>query len=718
MKLSAGRLALTFCEKSGVVREIRDSLTDTVLAGNASDNPFLLELNEGEFTSEFASFEINGTDSAAALVWRLDKGVVINARVSSEGGMFAFRVNVENNGGSCLCGIEYPLLDGFGKLSERDAVAHSFATGFMVDDPLDNFAEENDGFRHMPYPESFSGASMQFFTYYTEGFGLYFGANDGCFRTKWLDFYKHNGGLRASHAYGYEDIGEGKPLNMDWDFLFGATEGGWYSACEIYRRWALKQVWCRPRLTDGEETAPRTRRADWLDSVGAAAFGVTASQDRSKWIERYGRDFGPVFHITGPDWPNTPQTYGRGIPGGYEDWFPTRFNKNNIEAMKRQGDKFAPFEFDFLIAVEKSDADVIRKNLQKWPKAPKSVDKYTFNMLCPICEYTQNLHITRDVRVAEESGCDAMYYDISANNILQNCMSAEHGHPVGAGSRMTAAYREIYRKTREAMSAARGKYIPLGTEMMNEVFIDVLDFYQARANAQPCSSLETWPYRQLIRRGRARIIPMFQYVYSGFAPLRLDGWGKLTRECGDIVYHTIAKTYLWGGLFEVNSEYSPMEVIDADGENKPEEHYCDFKKRGYLYGTEIAAYLGKFARMRAGKLGRFLARGEMLRPPELKCRRILRTYYQYNHSEKVMEQNDYGIIALDAVIGQAWRLDGQTAVFIANTSAFNEECELKLPWQGEYYAAREPEFDPRPAAPDEFGKFTLLPCETLVILVR
>lgn len=62
--------------------------------------------------------------------------------------------------------------------------------------------------------------------------------------------------------------------------------------------------------------------------------------------------------------------------------------------------------------------------------------------------------------------------------------------------------------------------------MMNEVFIDCLDYYQARANAQPCSFLETGIFRNIIKQGKAKLIPMFQYVYSGYAPLRMDGWVK------------------------------------------------------------------------------------------------------------------------------------------------------------------------------------------------
>jgi hypothetical protein len=257
--------------------------------------------------------------------------------------------------------------------------------------------------------------------------------------------------------------------------------------------------------------------------------------------------------------------------------------------------------------------------------------------------------VKRDERVVAESDCDGMYYDISANNIIKTCMSEDHGHTVGAGAAMTNAYKRIYRETKTALSRQAGRYIPLGTEMINETLIDELDYYQARANAQPNSSLETWPIRPLIRKNAARIIPLFKYVYSQYAPLRCDGWGKLTAETGDLIYHSIAKTYLWGGLFEINLEYSEHEYIDGET-NKGEEHFYHFERKGFDYQGNIARFIGDCALLRLGRYGKPLVYGEMLKTPEVQCRAVYRTYYMYNHGKQSEEQNDRGIILLDTVL--------------------------------------------------------------------
>lgn len=677
---NSGRLELAVDRETGAIRRVTDLRTGTVMAESSRGEAFILEREQNDFSSDYKTFTFKEEPGRLDLCWQCEDGVSVCASIQDRDGAVAFTARAQGNRDFPLCSLEYPLINGIKSiLGDEDYLAHAYATGFLVQNPHGAFEKEGDGLRHMPYPESFSGASMQFFTYYAKGLcGLYFAAEDGGFYQKWLNFYKSGDALRASQAFGYEDVGPGKPVESHWDFLLKATDGDdWYEACDIYKKWALEQVWCRRgRLED----RPDSEKAGWLlEDTGAATFGINGMHDRAKWIRKYRQAVGaPIFHVTGPDWPRVPQTYGSGVPGGYPDWFPTRFHPENVKAWQEDGSHFAPFEFDFLVDPEKGDGEKLKASLQKWPEKPKSRDGYKFNMLCPLCGYTRDLHVERDRRVVKESGADAMYYDISANNILKTCMDEGHGHPVGAGREMTEGYREIYRDTRDALTRDRGKYIPLGTEMINETLIDVLDFYQARANAQPCSALELWPFRPLLRLNRAWLIPMFQYVYSGYAPVRMDGWGKLAAEGGSLIYHTIAKTYLWGGLFEINSEYSPMEVIDGEGENSSEEHYCALEPRNYRFDEGIAAYIRKFASLRTGQYGKFLAYGEMLRPPKVDCESVPRTYLQYNLSAGTAEQNTSGAIARESVLAQAYRLGEETAVFLANTTDRPQTAKIGL----------------------------------------
>jgi len=709
-------LRLELGERDGVIRRLCDKRRGIdYLGANAAENgdPFRLETDDGA-SSAFEAFEWSAEGEAAnaldapeageadggcavpaaggvragtravSLTWRLAEGLAVHARISHEPGEGALRFgcSLVNRSERRVHSLEYPIFPGIGAVTERgedDYVAHPFATGVQVRNPLKYFAAGGVGMRYMPYPESFSGASMQFFAYYGLGRGgLYFAAIDGGGHPKWLNFYKGGLGLlEASFIHGCEDIGPGRGIEPPYEVEAAFLDGdGWYEAADRYRSWAEEQPWC-----GGGKLADRAEEAGvWLyRDMGVATFGINAGSDRTAWLHAYHRYIGtPMFHVLGPDWTHAPQTFGSGVPGGMDDWFPTRFHSANIEAMKQYGDKYAPFEFDYLYHFDGADGELGRAAAQRFPEAKKSVDAYNFPFLCPAHPYTHDFHVRRDMELQRTADVDAIYYDISANNILKVCMDESHGHPVGAGRQIEEAYRRNYADTKAAMAATSGRYVPIGTEMMNETLLDLIDFYQARAGGQPAAPLELWPLRDLLKTGDAELIPMFGYVYHDYGGLRLDGWGKLVREIGDLFYYTVARTYLWGGLYELNYEYSPMEAL-AGAENPPEEHYYRFDPRGYAFGEERAAYVGLYARLRIGKANPYWAFGRMLKPLEYDCAQVELEWFHYNHGKETPEYNVSGRLTVDAVVHSAWQYrEESVGLFFANVTGEPQRISVRL----------------------------------------
>ncbi len=656
---------LGISKDTGAVVLLRDKSRNLTYVDSKGSKPFQIVINE-EFINEFMEFNFEVEDNAIDLTWIISSGLTLHGRVALDNaGQLSFTSNLMNETDKTVLAKEYPIIGHINQLDGDDAFAHPFATGVLFHNPLDAFATDGGGLRFMPYPEGFSGATMQFFTYYTQDIGgLYCAAYDGDYHQKWLNFYRHDDKLELSMMTGYEDIGAGKNVESDFPFVIEFTNGnGWYEAADRYKAWAMNQEWC----TEGVQYLKADNdKATWLlEDVGLSTFGINAGYDRTKWLKQYSEDVGaPIFHVLGPDWSRVDQTFYKGIPGGYRDWFPTKFDQENLAFIKRNGDYFAPFEFDFLVDTKKSDGYNLAKNLQIFPPKTWSVDKYNFSMLCPYTEYTKNLHMSRDVQVFKEANVDSMYYDISANNLIKICLNPDHGHPVGGGNVLTQAYKDVYKGTQEALNEEADRYIPLGTEMICETYIDSLDYYQARAWAQPCSALETWPIASLIKSGQAEVIPMFEYVYHEYAPVRMDGWGKLVSEIGQLYYHTVAKVYLWGGLYEINHEYSPMEVLDGE-ENASEEHYYPFKPRGYAYDKERAEYLEQYANLRIGLGNEYLAYGIMQRPLELKNKNTTKyNWFHYNH-----DRDSKGVIELPSIVHSVFKSPEQNkvALFFANT---------------------------------------------------
>ncbi len=683
--ISNERLLIGFSDEDGSVLKLADKKRGIVYVDCAEGQhspPFEIDLGSG-LVRKGGKFRFH-TDAAedgtvvCSLEWKLPEARVrVEARISlakdAEEAVFTSRV--VNEGQGRVLALKYPVIGGLGPISaggQDDYLVHPYATGFCVHDPFHNFAAEGTGFASMPYPESFSGCSMQFLAYYgkTRG-GLYAAAYDPDCHMKWLNFCRRGSGLELSLMYGFDDAAPGKGTAAGYPFVVRLLPaGGWHRAADLYKRWAVRQKWCAKGTLASRAEGDK---AKWLlEDVGLATFGIDASRDRSRWLKRYHElTRTRIFHITGPDWPKAGQNYGGRICGGYDDWFPVRFDPGNLRTIRENGDYYAPFEFDAIVDPRGADGEELRANRMQLPERTYSLDGYRFHILCPATGYAKKLHVERDRELMAETGCDALYYDISANNLLPVCMDAAHEHRPGAGGAITRAFKENYEATRAAVTERAGKYVPIGTEMMNEVFLDDLDFYQARAWAEPASAFEGGAFRALLKSGEMRAVPLFSYVYHEYGAQRLDGWGKLVGEIGDLFYHTVAKTYLWGGIYELNYEYSPMEAVEGV-ENDPAEHYCPFKKEGFALREDRAAYLAQFAGLRTGCGNQYLAYGRMLPPLELDTPAHEFTWMHYNCSADWAEYHDSGVYTADSVVTSSWMSVGSenpsVGIFFANTT--------------------------------------------------
>lgn len=708
-------IRIGFSEQTGAIMRLEDLARAQVYIDISDERDqryaaIRIHLGDGmrEFPGAFAG--ASTTPTGIELIFSCEQGIVVTCKARISGGKVYFSFSATNSGSAVIHAIEYPVFPGLHRIAGqgKDFLAHPYATGVLLKDPLMHLNHDGAGLRFMPYPESFSGASMQFFTYYGVGKGgLYFASHDANMHLKWLNFYHMHWCLEASHIRGNEDMRPGNGLEMDYEFVVAPTPGNdWYEAADIYRKWATAQHWCaKGRLFD----LPDDQKSRWLlEKVGLCTFGINAMHDRTAWLKRYHDDLRtPIFHVLGPDWTREPQTFGYGVPGGYHDWVPTRFSKANLDAIRCQGDYFAPFEFDFLVDLGKDDSDNLERNLMHFPKDGMSFDDYHFQILCPHTRYTKDLHRERDLQIHREAAVDSMYYDISANNLMMACTDERHGHPVGGTAQINQGFKDVYQDTKRALQAQASKYVPIGTELMNEIFINDLDYYQARSWGQPSSSLEFWPIRCHILSGAAEVIPMFSYVYSGYGPLRMDGWGKLVEETDEFFHHVVARVYLWGALYEINHEYSPMEALNGKI-NASSEHYFHFPEVDYAYSPGRAAYLAEYAALRVGRANRYLAYGRMLSPPCIDAKLVEMPYYHYNHAENDSSYDTRGAARVPDVLVSAWQapVGGSWAVLLANTTGSERVVSIsidkrKYGMDGTYEAMAYDRFEPTEEIPGQ-----------------
>jgi hypothetical protein len=633
--------------------------------------PWRILLLDGAVLERPASFRAEQRGEALELVWSSERGDIVRATITLPAGApnATFEVALEQADGSPAEAIEYPVLGGIGALGgdgRDDRLLHSYATGFLFENPTALFGGEGDGpergVLHSPYPEGFSGSALQLMAYYSAGRGgFYFATEDATGAQKWLNFFgEGDGHCRAAFAHGSADLSA--PLAPEYPVVVGAlTEGTWTEAADRYKAWAVNQPWCSRPL------AERPAAERWLhEEIGVVTFGINASLDRSRWLRTISELAGtPVLHVLGPNWTKERQDYESRLPGGLDDWFPAQFHPANLAAIREAGDRWAPFLFDLLFGKAGSDVDEGTAALQSVPVPVLSFDKYEFPFLCPTTPFLQDLHRERDARIAEEYGADAIYYDISANNVIKRCYSDAHGHPRGGGAFLVDAYRDLY-----STPAA-----PRGTELVNEVFLDRLDFYQARAEASPVSSFEADRFRNWMKDGRAEKVPLFTYVYHEFGPVRMDGWAKLSREQGDLFYWIGARVLAWGGLFELNYEFSPLETIDGHAEPL-DEHYYPLPDHRYEIDPGKAAFVGELARARIGPANAYLAYGTMLPPLSLDGPTVELEWMHYNCPPEWPAFEDSGTKEVQAVVHCAWRHGDAAAVVLVNVDRIEHEVHV------------------------------------------
>lgn len=655
---------------------------------------------EAEWVKEYQTFKFHRDKrfrrgQALDLVWKIDSGTKIRGRIEipKEDPNAYFYAEVESKKKKGIARLEYPIIQGvgtLGKSGEKTHLAHPHASGILFHNPSALFKNDRErpmsvvlspeeGLPFSYYPEGYAGSAMQFMVYYVEELGgFYMACHDPRANLKSLNFYRNKDGL-LEISFIHEKTGfYEQSFKIGYPTIIGSLfQGNWYEGADRYKEWAIKQEWCNKgplwkRVKEGAASK-------WLaEQVGFCTFGINSRYDRSSWLKFFHDITGkPVFHVLGVNWSKVITNYVGGMASTPETWFPAEFNRKNLEMISNNGDYWAPFEFDILFPRHVPKFNEMKKNLLLVPRR-FGYGVYFHGYICPFTQYLLDFHAWRDEKLVKEYGADANYYDISFSNVLMACFNKEHGHPVGGGGWMVEGWRRLAIKTKQATTKAKGRYVPQGTEVVIEPLIDTLDFYQARANGSPCSPMEIDPWREWIKQGKAEKIPMFDYVYHEYGPIRMDGWLKISNEIGDIFYWIAGRTALWGGLVELNYEFSPLEVIDQSEYDRPEEHYYPFKDRRYVVDSKKLEFIREVAYARTNFAKDYLAYGTMIKPLKIRCRKSKLDWFLYNTYLDDKGYEERGAIEVPNVVHSAWRFAGKLGFLFLNIGKEPEKISVTV----------------------------------------
>ncbi|MCU0229905.1 MAG: DUF6259 domain-containing protein [Acidobacteria bacterium] len=632
--LANSAIALRLDAESGAIRQVTDLRHGIdLVASPGLAPPWRLATASGTTIGAgpvTASFDEEFDGTAVDLAWPVvASGLTVRARVEVFSGdaPARFRAWVDSANGPRIDWMECPVVAGIGRLGldpSRSELVDSFATGYRITDPL---AHLPAGDRQGLYPDAYGGAALQQLSYLERELGgFHVQVEDPTGEAKRLELWMDGatGRLELTVRRYNPDAREGRALTPAGEVVvFASRTGTWEEGADLYRDWAVRQPWTAggPR-----RDWPEASRARWLfEEIGVATFGISVRRDMTAWFRGL-QDFLrlPLFHVSGFWWPGG--TSASEWYGGYNDWSDDRIDPLNLQAIRAKGDRFALFLFPQHFARGATEYSNPAPDPASDPIAPWSPyamdpdpESGDWSFICPATAEWQAFYGWRALQLMDLHLADAEYLDIGPGLGRVHCEDPNHGHPPGWGTPLVEGARSMLDARRGELHSRKGAYVPRGTELISELFLDRFDFYQARAQAGPLTMLEGDELREAVKAGWAEKVPLFEFVYHDYAPVRLDGNLKLASELGGTFFWVAAKVVLEGGLPELNYELSALERLPGmTGRTWFETYrnsYDCADTTPYAAEAGRAVFLRELADLRTRRGPEFLAWGRMRRAP-------------------------------------------------------------------------------------------------------
>jgi hypothetical protein len=614
------------------------------------------------------AFDADVTDDEVVLRWTTtEPGVRVEAmlRFASDGALELWPRVLVDDGVEPPVEITYPVLGDVKQLSELgadDVLVFPAHSGWLIRRPLSQMWPVSS-----PYPDGYSGCSVQFMAYLEQDTGGFYLATHDPHST-WKQF---TFGSETSVRHDNWDLRAGVSMELDYPVVIAPLQrGDWFEASERYRSWVVDNApWC-----------PGAKGASWLrDEVGVSIWCTPVALDWSRWYRFYAQELGPQpLHIVpGWEWPATrPHTVGK------EGWFPANIHPANEEAW--QGHYLTPYLNDWYISpaaenfIEEWEPEVVMPyrfftftvfsspasgQLQgTYPTTDPRIATDLPFYLCPSSSKQRDLHAWRDMRLVRDHGMHGSFYDISSGNPLMfsRCLRRDHDHPPGRGRHLIQNLDDVNRASKDLVREETGKYLVQGTETIIENIIGSVDFYVSRAVAGPMGFLETQTQGPEEQPGQGReLIPLFQSVYHDIGPVHEDGWIRLIEEEGELFYWIAARLYVqWGGLMSVHFPITPAErpegydgTSEAIGWGGQHQTFDDLQP----LDRNKSGFLKELARARTTFANRYLAHGRMLRSAPFDAGTIDLAFHQEIPGSRAL--TNAGTWTVPRVIHAAWTDD-------------------------------------------------------------
>lgn len=629
-------------KSNGGISEIANKEAHLYLAQNASSIPFsAFFINENREISSFKKFNYQVKENTdlvkkIELKWELESGQIIISNISlkNDGNEIIFNLEVQNNLiGKPLYYIEYPIIQNIGSLYNKntDYLVHPLATGYVFNNPLDNFNKSSNGITRDIglYPSGWE-TTMQFYAYYSYNIGGFlFRTKDGGNTIKSFAFRGDNTKLRAS-IYHYADDISLKTVTFNYDISIGnLVEGRWEEAAEIYKEWATKQSWCKNGIREDKDDIDK----QFYEETVLCNF-----------------NYPYYFYYTEKNQKDLYSKLKNNIDGKILNIY---FVTDGIISLAHEYDDYiVKFEFpDFRSENELTGSEV--KDYEG------NIVKYNLNGERQYYECATDTDYLRRFMAHENElrskyQVSGYYHDVGVAAVHpKQCFNTNHSH--GTRINVVSDYLEEMAMMKR-LSRENGATI-YGQELIFEQMIPYIDFYQTRANALNVGFMEGDRFNNLIIKGVCYPVDMFEYIYREYTGIRLDGFLDPDPGLVDVYTYIAEYTVMHGGIPEFNFEFvddnfiepndMPMEMIEFIG-------YLSIVKQ--TFGLNYLVY------------------GEETRAPKINS---TRSTYSFSHKKEI-SLNRSGTITLDDLITSAFKFNNKIGIFVGNTTKNTQSLNFVL----------------------------------------
>ncbi|MFH1905048.1 MAG: DUF6259 domain-containing protein [bacterium] len=607
--------------------------------------------------------EINNDCSILHLYWK-DLGVAgkngaldveVTVTLQKDNPLSFWRINIQNR--SKVYGIWqvfFPIIKvaSIDETPEDDYFMFCKDRGRLIKNPYN----APKGFRHGLHVDgSFPGTlDMQFQALYDEsGIGLYLAAYDDKYYFKRFRAIQDSENNTIEFKFGHNPPNMGYPdenYSLQYDMVIGVFSGDWYDACQIYRKWAIKQPWCKKGPLITREDIPTWYKEAPVMLKNNSPGGepaIALNRDHFlEFLEFTGVSLPSIWY----EWPKCipAMTAFRIVGGGttHNGNYPKISSIPGFAEACKTISEAGGYPSAYVCA---SIYDQGRNNnapYAKWaePYVCRDVNlklmyypKLPVWLMCTSAEEWQNRIKDICVALVKNENVKGIYLD-TLDGGGPHCFNTSHGHSHGGGNYRGLGERKLAKKVRDAIKSIDPKVFITG-ENPADFMIDVID-----------GMLYSYTYFPGFIP-----VPMFATVYNDYIP-----------RYGRTAHFFNKDSFYWetGSLFAEGAQMGRMRIdTDSITEPKYKEEATFLKRLINYYKKEVG--------------GNYLCYGQLLRPIRFSKPDTL-PVASFKFERKFEEE-----VKLKALFGGVFKsaTNEDICIFIVNASnkkvefSFNLDCK-------------------------------------------